>query len=828
MSYDFKSVEREVQKRWNFDLKWDSAVDCYVLSMFPYPSGNIHMGHIRNYAIGDVIARFRRAKGNTVLHPIGWDAFGLPAENAALSYGVAPESWTRNNIESMREQFRSIGISYNWNREITTCDESYYKHSQSFFLDFLQQGLAYRKESWVNWDPVDNTVLANEQVIDGRGWRSGAVVEQRKLMQWFLKITDFAPSLLEGLCNLSGWPEKVRLMQERWIGKSDGVVIAFETNCSQSLEVFTTMPHMIFGATFCAVSVEHPILRYVRDSKVNDQIDELARCKEHKDGNKRGVNTGLIAKHPFLEDRILPIYVVNYVLSSCGVGAIFGCPAHDQRDFEFAKLYGLPIYQVVFPEGESVDVNIESRAYIGDGVYKNSGFLDGIKLHDAKSVITDKLKSLGNCRHVTNYRLHDWGISRQRYWGCPIPVIYCEQCGMVPVRKSDLPVTLPNDVDFSKGGNPLDHHPTWKYVKCHVCGSNAQRETDTFDTFFESSWYFAAFCSGGKEIKIQDSNKILPVNYYIGGIEHAVLHLLYSRFFCRALKKCGHIEIEEPFHNLITQGMVCYTTYQDESGAYIFPSDAEKMLLEGKKVLQGKVEKMSKSKKNIIDPSAILKKYGADTVRLFMLSDTPIERDIEWTDCGVEGAWRFIEKLWKTFGRSGLSISTKFDNSDAGEEGIEFLSKVHKLLHAINLDIEHHRFNCAVAKFREMSNVIFEMEKYSVARSILNESVCILLRVMEPFIPHITEKLWENIGGEGMLCDQPWPQVREELIADNFVTIAVQVNGKFCKAIKVDVQEGEEDIKSAALKAAEYRIKGRTVKHMHYVQGRVVNIILNS
>ncbi|MFV9838951.1 MAG: leucine--tRNA ligase [Aaplasma endosymbiont of Hyalomma asiaticum] len=824
MNYDFKSIEREVQKRWNFDLKEDSVVDCYVLSMFPYPSGNIHMGHIRNYAIGDVIARFKRAKGHTVLHPIGWDAFGLPAENAALSYGVAPESWTRNNIESMREQFRSIGISYNWNREITTCDESYYKHSQSFFLDFLQQGLAYRRESWVNWDPVDNTVLANEQVIDGKGWRSGAVVEQRKLMQWFLKITDFAPSLLEGLGNLSGWPEKVRLMQERWIGKSDGIIITFETSCSQSLEVFTTMPHMIFGASFCAISTDHPILRCVEDSKINEQIDELARCKEYKDGHKRGVNTGLVAKHPFL-GRALPIYVANYVLSSCSVGAIFGCPAHDQRDFEFAKLYDLPIYQVVFPEDKSADVSIEGRAYIGDGIYQNSGFLDGLKLCEAKNVITDKLESLGNCRHVTNYRLHDWGISRQRYWGCPIPVIYCEQCGMVPARKDDLPVTLPKDVDFSKGGNPLDHHPTWKYVKCHVCGSDAQRETDTFDTFFESSWYFAAFCSSGKEIRVQDGNKILPVNYYIGGIEHAVLHLLYSRFFCRALKKCGHLDIEEPFRNLITQGMVCYTTYQDESGAYIFPYDAEKMLLEGKKVLQGKVEKMSKSKKNVIDPRTMLEKYGADTVRLFMLSDTPIERDIEWTDCGVDGAWRFIEKLWKTFG-SGLSISTEFDNSNAGGRDVEFLSKVHKLLHAINLDIEHNRLNCAVAKFREMSNVIFEMEKHPVAQSILSESVCILLRVMEPFIPHITEKLWENIGGEGMLCDQKWPQVREELIADNFVTIAVQVNGKFCKAIKVDIQDGEEDIKNAALEAAEYRMKGRTVKDMRYVQGRVVNIIV--
>ncbi|SBO14015.1 Leucine--tRNA ligase [Anaplasma phagocytophilum] len=823
MSYDFKNIESEIQQRCCFTIDQSENINCYVLSMFPYPSGNIHMGHIRNYVIGDVIARFKRAKGFSVLHPIGWDSFGLPAENAALSYGINPELWTRNNIDSMRTQLKAIGISYNWDREVTTCSEDYYKHEQSFFIDFLQNGLAYRKESWVNWDPVDNTVLANEQVIDGRGWRSGALVERRKLSQWFLRITDYAQSLLDGLNHLPGWPEKVKLMQQRWIGRSEGVVIEFDTDCEQKLEVFSTMPHMLFGATFCAVSIDHPILQYAKAAGFAERINELTKpALQCKDAEKAGIDTGLVAKHPFL-DKKLPIYVANYVLEDSGTGAVFGCPAHDQRDFEFAKLYGLPIQQVVFPEDGSV-CNLEERAYTGDGVYCNSGFLDGVRLGDAKRVMLEKLESLANCKQVTNYRLHDWGISRQRYWGCPIPVIYCTQCGIVPVDKKDLPVRLPKDVDFSKGGNPLANHPTWKHVKCHVCGEDAERETDTFDTFFESSWYFAAFCSRQNELNLSDSNRILPVDYYIGGIEHAVLHLLYSRFFCRALGKCGHLQIEEPFRNLITQGMVCHTTYQDESGNYLFPKDAEKMAAEGKKVLQGKVEKMSKSKKNVVDPSEILKQYGADTVRLFMLSDTPPERDVEWTDCGVEGAWRYLERLWKVLG-SNTSISTEFNNENVSGKDLEFLSKVHKLLNGIEGDIEHCRLNCAVAKFREMSNIVFEMMKCSASNSVINESVCILLRVMEPFIPHLTAKLWEIIGGRGMLCEQPWPSVRKALLEENFATIAVQVDGKFCGTLRVELQCDDEKVKTAALELAQRRIKERLVKNVHYVPGKVVNIV---
>lgn len=825
MNYNFRQIEKEIQSRWNFDATVPSKDRscCYVLSMFPYPSGNIHMGHIRNYVIGDVIARFKRAQGNAVLHPIGWDAFGLPAENAALSSGINPELWTKGNIESMRKQLKAVGISYNWDREVATCEERYYQHEQRFFLDFLRHGLVYRKESWVNWDPVDNTVLANEQVIDGKGWRSGAVVEQRKLSQWFLRITDFAESLLEDLQHLKGWPEKVRLMQERWIGKSEGVVITFQTSCSQPLEVFTTKPHMLFGASFCAVSVDHPILQHVSDAKFHEGLNELIRSDRNREGEKVGIDTGLIAKHPFT-DRTLPIYVANYVLQDYGMGAVFGCPAHDQRDFEFARLYGLPVHQVVFPvRGE---VSVEKEAYTGDGVYGNSDFLNGVSLADAKRVMIEKLQLSGNCKLVSNYRLHDWGISRQRYWGCPIPVLHCKKCGIVPVEGRDLPVTLPKDVDFTKQGNPLDHHPTWKFVKCHVCGSDAERETDTLDTFFESSWYFAAFCSEGGEIKIKDSDGILPVDYYIGGIEHAVLHLLYARFFCRALKRCGHLGIEEPFKNLITQGMVCHMTYRDEQGNYLFPEDAEKMIEAGKKVTLGKVEKMSKSKKNVVDPTSIIEQYGADTIRLFVLSDTPPERDIEWTDCGVEGAWRYVERLWKVLG-SASGISVNFDSKNVSEEGKEFLSRVHKLLNEINGDLEHCRLNCVVAKFREMGNVIFEMVRCSTADSAaINESVCIFLRVMEPFIPHITEKLWEVLGGQGMLCNQRWPEVRSELLAENYTTVAVQVNGKFAGTVRVEGHHGEEQIKAEALAVAQRRLtKEGEVLQLHYVPGRVVNIV---
>ncbi|WDM85649.1 leucine--tRNA ligase [Ehrlichia sp. JZT12] len=825
MHYDFKKVEQDIQKKWNFNVNIREA-QCYVLEMFPYPSGNIHMGHLRNYTIGDVITRYKRACGFNVFHPIGWDAFGLPAENAALSYNINPQVWTKNNIDNMRYQLKSIGLSYDWERELATCDSDYYKHEQAFFLDFLKHGLAYRKESWVNWDPVDHTVLANEQVIDGKGWRSGATVERRKLSQWFLRITDFAEELLSDLQVLKQWPEKVKLMQEKWIGKSEGVIIDFKIlGVSENLQVFTTCPHTIFGASFIAVSFEHPILQYVDNSEIIQLINDFDKkdliTEASSTTEKLGIDTGLVVKHPFL-DINLPIYVVNFVLMDYATGAIFGCPAHDQRDFEFAKKYSLPIKQVVFSE---TDVNLEKGAYIGSGTMKCSDFLDGMTIDEAKKTVVERLALLGVCREKTYYKLHDWGISRQRYWGCPIPIIYCEKCGVVPVDKEDLPITLPEDVDFTKSGNPLDNHPTWKYVKCPSCGADAERETDTFDTFFESSWYFAAFCDLNKGIDKDICNALLPVNYYIGGIEHAVLHLLYSRFFCRALTKCGYFNIKEPFSNLITQGMVCHATYLDEQNNYLFPEDAKKMMQEGKRVTIGRAEKMSKSKKNVVNLDYIIDKYGADTARLFILSDTPPERDIEWLDEGIEGASRYLGKLWR------MIVSYDQINLNFGEENIldtdlDHRRCVHKILNDITSDLEFCRLNCAVAKFRELSNVIAEMIRTSVNCYVISEAIYILVRVIEPFIPHIAEKLWEVIGGNGMLWNQVWPQAKAELLIEKNIAIAIQVNGKFVKTLKVSNDIDDEQLKSLALEVAKNKIGNNVVKNMYVIPKRVVNIVI--
>ena len=825
MHYNFRKVERDIQEKWNFNVNVRET-NCYVLEMFPYPSGNIHMGHLRNYTIGDVIARYKRACGFNVFHPIGWDAFGLPAENAALSYNINPQTWTEKNIDNMKRQLRSIGLSYNWDVELTTCDPDYYKHEQEFFLDFLKCDFVYRKESWVNWDPVDHTVLANEQVIDGKGWRSGATVERRKLSQWFLRITDFAEELLSDLKILNQWPEKVKLMQERWIGKSEGVIIDFNVlGVSEILQIFTTCPHTIFGASFIAVSFDHPILKYINDSEVIHSINNFDKNTLMGDVSniteKFGINSGLIAKHPFL-DIDLPIYVVNFVLMDYATGAIFGCPAHDQRDFEFAKKYSLPIKQVIFPE---VDINLEKEAYVGSGTMKNSNFLDGMTIDEAKKVIIERLTLLGICREKTYYKLHDWGISRQRYWGCPIPVIYCKKCGIVPVSKEDLPVTLPEDVDFTKTGNPLDNHPTWKYTKCTSCGADAERETDTFDTFFESSWYFAAFCGISKGIDKNMCNALLPVNYYVGGVEHAVLHLLYSRFFCRVLTKCGYFNIKEPFSTLITQGMVCHSTYLDEQGNYLFPEDAKKMMQDGKHVTVGRAEKMSKSKKNVVNLDDIIDKYGADTARLFILSDTPPERDVEWLDEGIEGASRYLSKLWRMI-TSYDQINLDFSKAGIQESDLEHRRSVHKILNDITGDLEFCRLNCAVAKFRELSNIIAEMIKTSVNSCVVSEAICILIRVIEPFIPHIAEKLWEVIGGKGMLCSQIWPQSNSELLVERSVNVAVQVNGKFVKTLKVSNEIDNEQLKSLALEIAKNKIGNNVVKNIYIVPRRVVNIVI--
>ncbi|WP_264377494.1 leucine--tRNA ligase [Wolbachia endosymbiont (group B) of Philonthus cognatus] len=819
MKYDFKNVEKFYQNKWDFSVSKDSKKKkCYVLEMFPYPSGKIHMGHLRNYAIGDVIARYKRAHGFEVLHPIGWDAFGLPAENAARDNNINPAAWTKENIDNMRAQLKSIGLSYNWNHELSTCEPDYYKHEQKFFLDFLKHGLAYRKESWVNWDPVDQTVLANEQVVDGKGWRSGAVVEKRKLFQWFLKITDFAEDLLHCLQSLKNWPEKVKTMQERWIGKSEGATIDFEiVGLNKKLKIFTTSPHTLFGASFLAVGAEHPIVQDLKDKEIRDFIGNMKAKGENDE--KIGIYTGLNVRHPFL-DKELPIYIANFVLMEYGEGAIFGCPAHDQRDFEFAQKYGLPIIPVVCEE----TTEILKEPYFGDGVMFNSEFLNGLMINEAKKVIIKKLEEKGIGKKTINYRLHDWGISRQRYWGCPIPIIHCKDCGIVPVPEKDLPVVLPTDVEFTSGGNPLDKHPTWKFVDCPKCGKQAERETDTFDTFFESSWYFAAFCSENKSINKDTCNRFMPVDYYIGGIEHAILHLLYSRFFCRALTKCGYFDVKEPFSTLITQGMVCHITYKDENGKWLFPEEAKELIAKGAKIQVGKVEKMSKSKKNTVDPNFIIEKYGADTARLFVLSDTPPEKDMEWSDDGVEGCFRYINKLWRMVVQL-RPVNIHYDNENIVGKLLEYRKKIHKLLQVLTDDLENCRLNCVVAKFREMTNLIAEID-VKTGKSLIDEGVCILIRVIEPFMPHLAENLWQKIGGEGMLYMQPWPKADESLLIDNMVTVAVQINGKLRATIEVATDLPQEKLKKIATDSVSNKIDQSKIRTIYAVPNKVVNIVI--
>ena len=665
--YNVKETEAKWQKTWEerkcFEVEEDSARQkYYVLEMFPYPSGRIHMGHVRNYTLGDLVARFRRAQGFNVLHPMGWDAFGLPAENAAKENKVHPAVWTHENIATMRRQLKSMGLSYDWRREFATCDPEYYQHEQKMFLDFLEAGLVYRKESWVNWDPVENTVLANEQVIDGKGWRSGANVEKRKLPQWFLKITAFADDLLTSLDGLNRWPERVRIMQSNWIGRSEGAHLQFAVVGREApLDVYTTRPDTIFGASFMAVSANHPLAQELAADNT-ELAAFIAQCNRMstteaaiETAEKLGFDTGLKCVHPVIAGATLPVYVANFVVMDYGTGAIFGCPAHDQRDLDFARKYGLPVTAVVCPDdADPATFKVDNVAYTGEGHIINSSFLNGLGIDEAKSTSIAHFEGLGVGRRQVNFRLRDWGVSRQRYWGCPIPVVRCDACGTVPVPAEDLPVVLPEDIEIDVAGNPLDQHPTWKHVACPACGKPAQRETDTFDTFFESSWYFARFASpqSVQGVERAAADYWLPVDQYIGGIEHAVLHLLYSRFFTRALKQCGYVGIDEPFAGLQTQGMICHETYKSADGKWLFPTDvitSEGGALtdqKGQPVTRGRSEKMSKSKRNVVDPEAIISSYGADTARLFMLSDSPPDRDLDWTDSGIDGAWRYVNRLW--------------------------------------------------------------------------------------------------------------------------------------------------------------------------------------
>ena len=829
----------EADARWQ--RAWDEArcfeadshsdkPKSYVLEMFPYPSGRIHIGHVRNYTMGDVLARYKRMTGHEVLHPMGWDAFGMPAENAAMEKGVHPGGWTRDNIANMKAQLRRIGFALDWSREVATCDPAYYGHEQALFIDLYEAGLVYRKESEVNWDPVDMTVLANEQVIDGKGWRSGAEVEKRKLNQWFLKITDFAEDLLEGLGKLDDWPEKVRLMQENWIGKSRGLQFTFDLSNGETLPVYTTRPDTIFGATFVAVAPDHPLAQAVAAQNC-DAAKFIESCKrggttaaELETAEKLGFDTGIGARHPFTGEN-LPVFIANFVLMDYGTGAIMAVPGHDQRDFEFATKYDLPIPRVVAPSVEDAGKPFDGEAESGEGVIVNSGFLDGMDVESAKREVIRRIEGEGRGEGKTVWRLRDWGVSRQRYWGTPIPFIHCPTCGVVPAPKDSLPITLPEDVDFQTPGNPLVRHPTWKHVDCPKCGGKAERETDTLDTFVDSSWYFLRFASqpADRPFDREEVAAWLPVEQYIGGIEHAILHLLYARFWTRALQRMGHLDFAEPFASLFTQGMVTHETYSREEGGktvYYAPDEisreADRALskADGGEVSIGRVIKMSKSKKNTVDPDEIIAKYGADAVRWFMLSDSPPERDLPWSEAGIEGCWRFVQRLWRLFGQH---------ERDAAGEDKALLRKTHQTIAAVAEDIESLSFNKAVARLYELAGAIEKAEP-SATRS---EAIRTILLLSSPMMPHLAEEGWAAIGGEGLVADAPWPAFDPALLVEDEVTIAVQHKGKLRDTLTVAKGLPKEELETLALASEKVQrsIDGASVRKVIVVPDRLVNIV---
>ena len=796
----------------------------YVLEMFPYPSGKIHMGHVRNYTMGDVLARFRRMRGYEVLHPMGWDAFGMPAENAAMEKGVHPGGWTRDNIATMKAQLKRLGFALDWSRELATCEPDYYGHEQALFLDMLAAGLVYRKESSVNWDPVDMTVLANEQVIDGRGWRSGALVEKRKLNQWFLKITGFADELLDGLGKLDAWPDKVRLMQENWIGKSQGLTFRFALSDGDTVEVFTTRPDTIFGASFVAVAADHPIARKVTQGHANAAaFVELCKrggttAAEIETQEKLGYDTGLTATHPLDNTIELPVYIANFVLMDYGTGAVFGVPAHDQRDFDFATKYSLPIRRVV-SDGDTTDPRFDgAEAYTGPGTLVNSHFLDGMDIEDAKRAVITRAEAGGWGSGSTVYRLRDWGISRQRYWGTPIPIIHCDACGAVPVPKNQLPVILPEDVSFDIPGNPLDRHPTWKHVACPSCGGAAVRETDTLDTFADSSWYFIRFASQPKDRPFDRAvaERWLPVGQYIGGVEHAILHLLYARFWTRALKHIGLLDIAEPFTGLFTQGMVTHETYKSADNRWLAPDDIRDgiEIATGQPIAVGRVEKMSKSKKNTVDPTGIVDRYGADAVRWFMLSDSPPERDLPWSEAGIEGSWRFVQRLWR--------LLSDVPTAPTGED-IALRKLVHRTIDAVARDIEALQFNKAVARLYSLTSAIEKAPSTDDRAA----AVRTLMLLVSPMVPHLAEELWAMSGGAGLIADAAWPIVDPALLVEDEVTIAVQVNGKLRDTLTMAKGTPREDVEAAALASDKIvrLLDGATPKKVIVVVDRLVNIV---
>ena len=837
--YNAKESEKRWQEAWSAAAVFRTPEGrdkpkCYVLEMFPYPSGRIHIGHVRNYTMGDVLARFKRAQGFNVLHPMGWDAFGLPAENAAREKGTSPRDWTYANIAVMKDQLGLMGLSLDWDREIATCDPEYYRHEQKLFLDFYKAGLVYRSEADVNWDPVDMTVLANEQVIDGRGWRSGALVERKKLSQWFLKITAYSDELLDALDGLERWPEKVRLMQKNWIGRSEGLRLAFKLSNGGSVEVFTTRPDTLFGASFVALSPDHPLTEELakKDGALARFQAECRRTGTAEEtiekAEKLGYDTGITAAHPFDPDWLLPVYVANFVLMGYGTGAIFGCPAHDQRDLDFARKYRLRVVPVVIPEGaEAATFEIGSEAYVGPGRLANSRFLDGKSVEDAKDEVAKCLESDGAQRTV-QYRLRDWLVSRQRPWGCPIPMIHCPKCGVVPVRETELPIKLPETIAFNVKGNPLDAHPTWKNVLCPVCGADARRDTDTLDTFVDSSWYFARFCDSKAEqpVNREAVDYWLPVDQYIGGIEHAILHLLYARFFLRAMKKTGYVKLDEPFAGLFTQGMVCHETYRDPAGNWLAPDQIEKrdggvfVKGSGETVTVGPSEKMSKSKKNVVAPETIIDIFGADTIRWFMLSDTPPERDIEWTAEGADACWKFVQRIWRL-----VSEAENLPPPGSKAEGRSELRRaVHRAIAAVSDDLAALRFNRAVAQIYTLANAISAADAPGAER---REALETLVLLIGPMMPHLAESCWDALGHKPFLAQEPWPEADPALVAADSVTIAVQVGGKLRGTITMppDCDKAEVEKCAMALETVQRALDGKTPKKVIVVLNRIVNIV---
>lgn len=832
MSYPFKSVEKKWQEFWAVNNSFKVAdtgekPKAYILEMLPYPSGRLHMGHVRNYTLGDAMARFKTAQGFRVLHPMGWDAFGLPAENAAMQNNTHPAIWTRQNIADMKKQLFALGFSYDWDREVSTCEPSYYGKEQAIFLDFYERDLIYRKESWVNWDPVENSVLANEQVVDGKGWRSGATVERRLLNQWSMKITAYAQELIDDLNSLSGWPEKVVKMQENWIGRSEGALVTFKVPSKQNeLIIYTTRPETLYGASFIALAPQHPIVLDLAKNN-SDLIAFIKECQKMSTteeamatAEKRGLSLGIDAINPITQQQV-PMYVANFVLMDYGTGALFGCPGHDARDFEFAMKYRLPIKRVI---SSSSDLpHLENTGSMID-----SDFLNGLNCTTAKTQMIEYLESNELGKRQINYRLRDWLVSRQRYWGCPIPIIYCDICGAVPVPKQDLPVHLPEDVTFEKPGNPLDHHPTWKHVNCPTCAKPALRETDTLDTFFESSWYFMRYACAKSDRPIDNQivENWLPVDQYIGGIEHAVLHLLYARFFTKALRDCGYANIDEPFKNLMTQGMVCHATYKDNKGNWLYPSEVEKTptgfikIADGSKAIQGRQEKMSKSKKNLADPQSIIDCYGADVARLFIMSDTPPEKDFDWSDDGLEGSWRYLNRLWR------LGEKVCEHKGTATSKNLTLKKAAHQYLQKITQAYEGYAFNKVLALCRELTHTI-DSDMNECDQQTVVEGFSMLIQALNPITPHIAHELWKNLRQEQYVDATPWPNIDATLLVNDQITMAIQVNGKLRGSVTVSADASDNVIISAAheLSTVQAALNGLTIKKTIIVPKRIVNMV---